>query len=139
MIEFHSIEVDFHVEFQNDLREWLQSTANSESHTIGAINLILCSDEHLLGINQQFLNHDYYTDIITFDTSEGNIISGDLYISIDRVTENAASLHLELTDELHRVMVHGVLHLCGYTDKSEVEQTEMRSKEDHYLSLRAFP
>jgi probable rRNA maturation factor len=138
MIEFHSLDVLFLVENQKAVSEWLNSSGQTESCTIGSINVILCSDEHLLGINQQFLKHDYYTDIITFDTSEGTILSGDLYISIDRVVENASNLKIALLDELHRVMVHGLLHLCGYADKSEPEEKAMRFKEDHYLSLRAF-
>lgn len=138
MIEFHTIDVDFLVEAQNEIAEWLRSTAQSESCSIGSINIILCSDEHLLGINRQFLKHDYYTDIITFDTSDDHVLAGDLYISIDRVAENSSSFKIELVDELHRVIVHGLLHLCGYADKSKAEETTMRSKEDHYLSLRAF-
>ena len=138
MIEFHSIDVPFFIENQKELSEWLKSTGQAESCSIGSINIILCSDEYLLEINLQFLKHDYYTDIITFDTSDDKILSGDLYISIDRVVDNASNLGVTLNDELHRVMVHGLLHLCGYADKSDLEEKTMRSKEDHYLSLRAF-
>lgn len=138
MIEFHTVDVDFPIEQKLELVDWLISSARSESFTVGSINIILCSDEHLLGINQQFLKHDYYTDIITFDTSNGQVLAGDLYISIERVSENASDLNESLIDELNRVMVHGLLHLCGYGDNSEAEKTVMRSKEDHYLSLRAF-
>ena len=138
MIEFHIVELDFLVYNQLEIAEWLTVAANNESCTIGAINLIICSDEHLLEMNQQFLNHDYYTDIITFDTSNGSVISGDLYVSIDRVKDNATELGFRLTNELHRVFVHGLLHLCGYADKTKPEQATMRAKEDHYLSLRAF-
>jgi rRNA maturation RNase YbeY len=138
MIEFHTVEIDFLVSNQLQLAEWLTFSANTESCKIGAINLIICSDKHLLEMNQQFLNHDYYTDIITFDTSIGSTISGDLYVSIDRVKDNASNFGFNLTNELHRVFVHGLLHLCGYADQTKPEQAMMRAKEDHYLSLRAF-
>lgn len=105
-----------------------------EGCVLGDITFVFCSDEELLGVNKEFLNHDYYTDIITFDYSEGSVISGDLFISIDRVKENALSFNVQITEELHRVAFHGVLHLLGYNDKTEAEVIIMRSKENHYLN-----
>ena len=112
---------------------WLVDAAKSEGKTIGEITLIFCSDEHLLEMNRQYLDHDYYTDIITFDYSGEDEISGDLFISIDRVYDNAAQNAVSRDNELKRVCVHGVLHLCGYGDKSVDEARIMRSKEDYYL------
>ena len=105
---------------------------------IDQVNYIFCSDEYLLNMNKEHLQHDYETDIITFDYSENNTVSGDLFISLDRVIDNAKSLKLKRADELHRVMIHGVLHLAGYKDKSPQDQAEMRSQEDYCLSLRTF-
>ena len=111
---------------------WLKEVITSEKFECGDVNLIFVSDENLLGMNRQFLEHDYYTDIITFDYSENNVISGELYISIDRVTENAFEQE-GLDNELKRVCVHGVLHLCGYGDKSDEEIIVMRDKENYYI------
>ncbi len=102
------------------------------------INFIYCSDEYLLELNKSSLNHDYYTDIITFDYCEGKEVSGDLFISIDRVRENANEMNLTFEDELHRVMIHGVLHLCGYKDKTKKDAETMREKENFYLKTRLF-
>lgn len=106
-----------------------------ECKEIGEISIILLSDEELLKINIDYLQHDYYTDIITFDYSEGCKISGELYISVDRVKENAQKYGYRFEEELKRVIIHGILHLCGYKDKSKKEQHEMRKKEDYYLAL----
>lgn len=120
----------------SDLYElWLSKVANIEQKKLGDITLIFCSDEYLLNINQSYLQHDYYTDIITFDYSEDEFISGDLYISVDRVAENAEINNVSFSNELNRVVVHGVLHLCGYKDKSEEEEKVMRKKEDDALKL----
>ena len=105
-----------------------------EGCVLGDITFVFCSDEELLGVNKEFLNHDYYTDIITFDYSEGSVISGDLFISIDRVKENALSFNVKIMEELHRIAFHGVLHLLGYNDKTEAEVIIMRAKENHYLN-----
>ncbi len=102
----------------------------------GHLSFVFCSDEYLLKINQDFLQHDYYTDIITFDYSEGNKISGDLMISIDRIQDNAKQLNLKFDDELSRVMIHGVLHLLGFGDKTAKEEKEMRRLEYAALSQR---
>lgn len=121
---------------QSQLKKWLIAAAVSEGFTVQLLNYVFTSDEYLLSINKQFLNHDDYTDIITFDNSEKEgVVEADIYISIDRVKENASSFHVTYEYELRRVLVHGLLHLCGYSDKSVEDQTEMRAKENAYLSL----
>ena len=115
---------------------WLQSIIVSEQKKPGEINYIFCDDEYLLKVNQDYLQHDYYTDIITFDYVKGKTISGDIFVSLQRIIDNAASLSLNFEDELHRVLAHGILHLCGYKDKDDEEITLMRNKEDYYLSQR---
>lgn len=112
---------------------WLEDVCLSEGKRCGDIAVVFVSDDSLLEMNVQYLNHDYYTDIITFDYSEDDIVAGDLFISIDRVVDNSKSLQLAYEDELKRVCVHGVLHLCGYKDKSEEDVVLMRKKEDVYL------
>jgi rRNA maturation RNase YbeY len=112
---------------------WLNEVAKEEGYAIIGLNLVFCSDEELLKMNQEFLNHDYYTDIITFDYTDGYDISGDLFISIERVIDNSLVLGSEYDSELKRVCVHGLLHLCGYKDKSLEEEVIMRAKEDHYI------
>jgi probable rRNA maturation factor len=114
---------------------WLRSLVEHEEWELGDVNLIFCSDEYLLEMNRTHLNHDYYTDIITFDYTTENVISGDLFISVDRVRENAAENGVMFHVERNRVVCHGVLHLMGYKDKSEVDQTEMTQKEDWALRL----
>lgn len=117
------------------IHRWLESVVEKEGFELGEVSMILCSDEYLLDMNRRHLDHDYYTDIITFDYTSEQTVSGDLFISIDRVKDNA-STHSEMFHvELLRVIVHGVLHLMGYKDKSEDEQKEMRSKENMALSL----
>lgn len=119
----------------DDLKRKLHEVASLESHTILSINFIFCSDEYLYTINQQYLNHSYYTDIITFDNSESPLtLSGDIFISIDRVSENAFTYQVSLAQELTRIMIHGVLHLIGYDDKSEGLKATMTQKEDFYLA-----
>ena len=112
---------------------WLERVVEEEGFEEGGITLIFCSDEELLEMNKQYLDHDYYTDIITFDYSEEKEVSGDLFISIDRIKDNAVNLKSEYDQELKRVCVHGVLHFCGYKDKTEEDELEMRKKEDYYL------
>jgi rRNA maturation RNase YbeY len=107
---------------------------SEEVKILGDISIIFVSDEYLLEMNQSYLNHDYYTDIITFDYCKGNVISGDLFISVDRVRENADTFNVAFLFELHRVMIHGVLHLCGYKDKSIEEEKQMRILENKYLN-----
>lgn len=112
---------------------WLRAAAAEEGYSIGDIAIVFCSDEYLLGINKQFLKHDYYTDIITFDYCNGKTLSGDLLISIDSVRDNAEHFGTSFEQELRRVMIHGVLHLIGYDDHSDKDIAIMRSKEDYYL------
>ena len=113
---------------------WLRNTCLSEGKVLEEVNIIFSSDEYLLAKNIEFLQHDYYTDIITFDYCVGSNILGDLFISVERVAENAVENNVDFIDELNRVIVHGVLHLCGYKDKLDNEAFMMRSKEDLYLS-----
>lgn len=118
---------------KNKIKKHINRLINRELKVLGDLSFIFCSDKFLLEINKQYLDHDYYTDIITFDYVDGKSISGDLFISIDRVKENAKNYEVKFKIELFRVMFHGVLHLCGYTDKKEQEQKVMRGKEDLYL------
>ena len=130
-IQFEDTEIlDINPEF---FVSWLSKVCETEEKILGEISLVFCSDDYLLGINKQFLNHDYYTDIITFDYVEGSKVSGDLMISVDRVLDNADERNISFRDELNRVIVHGVLHLIGYKDKSESDEKLMREKEDYYL------
>ena len=115
---------------------WIQKIARSEKASIAELNYIFCSDTYLLGINQQYLAHDTYTDIITFDLGEGESIEGEIYISIPRVRENARTHKVLFQNELDRVIIHGLLHLLGYSDKSPRKKELMRKKEDACLSLR---
>lgn len=116
--------------------KWLRLVAESEIRKIGDVNIIFCSDNYILNVNQQYLQHDYFTDIITFDYCEGEKLSGDLFISVDSVRENAVEYGTEFKEELNRVIVHGILHLIGYDDHSDEDIKVMRQKEDYYLSLR---
>jgi rRNA maturation RNase YbeY len=120
------------------LQTWLVNVCNNESKILGDLSLIFCSDDYLLEINQQHLNHDFYTDIVTFDYCVEDVISGDLFISVDRVMENAVSFNVSFLHEMHRVIVHGVLHLCGFKDKSSEEEVVMRGKENQALLLLGF-
>lgn len=129
-----SIKFDLHGKLANN--RWLRFVAEAEAKRVGDVNIIFCTDPYILDVNINYLGHDYYTDIITFDYVEGDVLSGDLFISIDSVRENASFYGAEFPTELRRVMVHGLLHLIGYDDHTSEEQKEMRSKEDYYLSLR---
>ena len=113
--------------------KWIEETVQNENKQAGEINVIFCSDEHLLKMNVEHLDHDFYTDIITFDYSENKIVSGDLFISKDRVEDNSNQFKEPFEKEIHRVIIHGVLHLLGYNDKTEEEQKQMREKENYYL------
>lgn len=135
MISFN-IEGDIPFVLKNrmNLKRWITSVATEEQKRVGELNFIFCSDDYLLNINREYLKHDYYTDVITFDYSEDRRISGDVFISVDTVRVNAEEFAQTFESELYRVMVHGVLHLCDYGDHSEDEKVLMRKKEDHYLS-----
>jgi probable rRNA maturation factor len=138
-IFFFTEETPYQLRQRTEIRSWLKSIAKKEKYLILELNYIFCSDEYLLQINKDFLDHDYYTDIITFDNSETKgKIEGDIFISIDRVKENSKTQKTSLKDELHRVMAHGLLHLTGYKDKTSKEKEIMREKEDTSLSLRTF-
>ncbi len=115
---------------------WLRLVAESEIRRVGDISIIFCSDNYILDINQRYLQHDYFTDIITFDYCEGDKLSGDLFVSVDSVKANSEEYGTEFEDELNRVMVHGVLHLIGYDDHTDEDIKVMRQKENYYLSLR---
>lgn len=118
---------------KNEVKKFLKSLVKEEGKRVGEINYIFCSDEYLLNINKEYLNHHYYTDVITFDTSESTLLNGDIYISLDTVAKNAEIYETKFENELFRVVFHGLLHLCGYKDKTEDEEKQMRSKEDYYL------
>lgn len=136
-INFFSEDIDFTPQHQKQLKDWIKSVIIKEGYTLEEVNYIFCSDDYLLNINQNYLDHDTYTDIITFDNSEAERqIEGDIFISIDRVKENANQLNTKETDELHRVMIHGILHLLGHGDSTSEEKTAMRKKEEACLSLR---
>ncbi len=137
MIEFYSESVE-EQSVSTGLRKWLAKIILHESYKEGDLSFIFCSDDYLLDINVKHLKHNYLTDVISFDYSIGKLISGDIFISIDRVKENAESYSNSYTEELHRVMAHGLLHFCGYNDKTSKDQELMREKEDYYLSLRTF-
>jgi len=138
-IQYHTEDIDFTLPFQEAISEWLLSVIRDEGYLTGELNYIFCSDTSLLAYNQQFLQHDTLTDVITFDYCTGSgpqkRISGDIFISIDRIRENAQSLQLGFVEELTRIMVHGLLHLCGYKDKTKAAKREMTQKEDFYLAL----
>ncbi len=118
---------------KRELLDRIKLLAFIECRVIGEITIIIVSDKELLSINQQYLNHNYYTDIITFDYNQGSEINGDLFISIDRISENAAKYNSNSRQELYRVIIHGILHLCGYKDKSSTQKSTMRKKENYYL------
>jgi rRNA maturation RNase YbeY len=135
-ISFFYEDTPFELPHQNVIKEWITDIIKREGKTLKHLNYIFCSDAHLLLINQHYLDHDYYTDIITFDSSDAtDVIEGDIFISIDRVQDNAISISHSFLDELNRVLIHGVLHLIGYDDTLPDLKFQMRQKEDSYLSL----
>lgn len=134
LIQFYSEDTDFILEEQQRLTARILEVVKKEALTIEAISYIFCSDSYLLEINKKHLNHDYYTDVISFPYST-DPIEGDIFISVDRVRENAKNLSVEFIQELHRVMLHGLLHFIGYGDKTEEETLIMRAKENEYLLL----
>ncbi|BAO75558.1 rRNA maturation RNase YbeY [Winogradskyella sp. PG-2] len=135
MISFN-YETDFSLDNTDQFSEWISKAISEEKCREGDVNYIFCSDDYLLKLNVDFLDHDTLTDIISFDYSVGKELHGDIYISVDRVKENASDFRVSFSDEISRVMIHGVLHYCGYKDKSEVDKRIMRLKEDYYLSKR---
>ena len=137
MIRYFQEDIRFELKQKMQNNRWLKMVAGSEMRRLGAINIIFCSDNYILDVNMKYLQHDYFTDIITFDYCEKDVLSGDLFISIDSVRENAQFYGTEFADELNRVMVHGLLHLIGYDDHSEADIAVMRQKENYYLGMRA--
>ena len=119
----------------NRISSWLSSCIDDLGYNLGELSIIFCSDEYLIDINKRHLNHNYYTDIITFNYNIEKNLNGDLFISVDRVKDNASAFNENFNMELFRVIIHGILHLCGFNDKTTKEQKEMRQKENHYLSL----
>lgn len=134
---FHEDVESFALDLQTVERR-AEFLAGNENKKLGDVALIFCSDEYLLSINEEFLDHSYYTDIVTFDYSENSFISGDLFISVERVRDNATQYGITFYNELYRVIFHGLLHLAGYNDKTDAEQAEMRAKEDFYLQGMDF-
>ena len=137
MVRYFSEDIKFDFKGRRTNNKWLSAVAENEGKKIGDVNVIFCSDPYILEVNKKYLGHDYYTDIITFDYCEGKTLSGDLFISVDSVRDNASFYGSSFEDELHRVIVHGVLHLIGFDDHTDKEKKKMRSKEDQYISLRA--
>lgn len=139
MILFHKEDIRFTLRFKTELIQWIRMIAKGRAYNIECVNYIFCSDQYLLKINKDYLKHDDYTDIITFDESlnKGNIMA-DIFISIDRVNDNASKFKVSFNDELHRVMIHGLLHLTGLKDKNEKQSKAMRKAEDEALSKRKF-
>jgi len=134
MISFN-YECDFSLDNEDVYAAWISNVIQSENKNIGEISYIFCNDEYLLEINKQYLNHDYYTDIISFDYTESDVISGDIFVSIDRVKENAQDFGVSFDNELKRVVIHGVLHFCGFKDKSKEEEVTMRFKEEEKINM----
>lgn len=139
-ISFFSEDIEFTLKDKAKVRNWIAETVKAEGFKrIAELSFVFCSDTYLLAINKEYLDHDTYTDIVTFDTSEDeDVIAGDIFISVDRTRENAAKFAVSDTDELHRVLIHGVLHLCGFLDKTKTDKELMTAKENEYLAKRIF-
>ena len=135
MINFFFEDIDEFDIKKTDIEKNIEKLVINENRILGDVNYILCSDNYLLNINREYLNHDYFTDVISFDYCEDNVISGDIFISVDTVSDNAKEYGATFENELDRVMIHGVLHFVGYNDKTESDQKTMRAKENQYLSL----
>ncbi|MGA1226382.1 MAG: rRNA maturation RNase YbeY [Tamlana sp.] len=134
MINFN-YETDFSLNNEEEISIWINETIVSENHILGEINYVFCDDDYLYKLNVEFLNHDTLTDIISFDYSVGKNLQGDIFISVQRVVDNAKDFGVSFEEELHRVIIHGVLHYCGYKDKTDDDAKVMREKENHYLKL----
>lgn len=134
-ILFFSEDVDFPKLKKRKTTNWIKQIIRLHNSIVGDISFIFCSDSYLLSVNKQYLNHDYYTDIITFDYVDNRVISGDIFISVERVAENAASFNTDLDNEMSRVIIHGVLHLLGFKDKTDQESKAMREKEDFCIKI----
>ena len=134
MISFN-YETEFELQNESDFSKWLSEVILSENKKEGEINYIFCDDDYLLEINQQYLDHDTLTDIISFDYSVGNEINGDVFVSVERVKENASDYNVTFHEEIQRVLVHGILHYCGYKDKTESDELIMRAKEEEKMKM----
>jgi len=138
-VHFFKENIRLRLMHRDDLCTWVGKAIRKEGFKPGTVNVVFCSDPYLRKMNRHYLQHDYFTDIITFDlTEDPSVINGDLFISVDRVKANALEYGTGFRDELHRVIIHGVLHLCGYSDKSPLKSKEMRKREDHYLARRTW-
>jgi probable rRNA maturation factor len=138
-INFFAEDTNYVLKNKLALKRWIKDTIGAEGFRLDELNFILCSDAYLLQINQQYLNHDTYTDIVTFDNSEKQgRITGDIFISVERTQENARLFNVTSETELHRVIIHGVLHLLGYKDKKPADKEQMTAKENEYLTLKTF-
>lgn len=134
-IYYHNEDLPFPKLKRRESTKWIKEVVSLESRSVGEISFVFCSDSYLLEVNRKYLNHDYFTDIITFDYVSDNVITGDIFISVDRVLENSKQFESSFDMELRRVMVHGILHLVGYKDKTSEEKKLMTAKEDFYLNL----
>lgn len=134
MIQFHT-EIEFKLKNQDRYSSWIEISILTMKKEVGKLNYIFCDDAYLLKINQDYLNHDTYTDIISFDYSEENKLSGDIFISVERVKENAKSFQVDFNEELRRVLIHGILHFNGLKDKTIAEKEKMREQEDAFIAL----
>jgi probable rRNA maturation factor len=137
-IYFNTEEIDFELNNEEEVIQWLEKLIEQEDKSLRLLNFIFCSDDYLLRLNLEYLDHDTLTDIITFPYADPPVIEGDIFISIDRVRENAQLFNVTFEQEIHRIMAHGVLHLCGYGDKTEAEVKLMRQKEDEALIVKGF-
>ncbi|MFZ4784514.1 MAG: rRNA maturation RNase YbeY [Flavobacteriales bacterium] len=136
-ITFHSEDISYTLPDKALVRRWIIETAASYGKSVSQVAFVFCSDTYLLEMNKQYLQHDYFTDIITFDYSEGDVISGDIFISIDRVQDNAREHRVDNKFEMQRVVIHGILHLCGLKDKTKTDAEKMRKSEE--IALSKFP
>lgn len=136
MIRYFNQDIDFQLDNKRLNNAWFKGVAESEQRKLGDINIIFCSDRYILDVNLKYLGHDYYTDIITFDYCTNNVLSGDLFISIESVKDNSIYYKTDFYEELNRVMVHGILHLIGYDDHTDEQTKLMRAKENFYLESR---
>lgn len=137
MVHYFREDTNFNFKNKRFNSAWLNEVAHNEGKVLGDINIIFCSDPYLLEINRTYLKHDFYTDVITFDYCEGNILTGDIFISVDTVKDNASFYNVEFSTEMSRVIVHGLLHLIGYDDHTQEDQMVMREKENFYIDLRS--
>ncbi|MBA3899565.1 MAG: rRNA maturation RNase YbeY [Bacteroidetes bacterium] len=135
MINFNTVDIKYKLKNKPAIKKWISEAAKNENSSIGHINIVFCDDNYLLGLNEQYLNHNTFTDIITFDYSDETSISGDIFISLERITDNAKKYKVAFEEELQRVMIHGILHLCGYKDKTKADKANMTAAEDKYLAM----